>query len=60
MSRVRVGQRFCQPHSFMPALRLILAAELPDVLDALPRAGVCRFDGHSQYQRAKQAGFIGG
>jgi hypothetical protein len=44
----------------MPALRLILAAELPDVLDALPRAGVCRFDGHSQYQRAKQAGFIGG
>jgi 2-polyprenyl-6-methoxyphenol hydroxylase-like FAD-dependent oxidoreductase len=36
--------QFRQPHNFMPGLRLILEAELPDVRDALPRAGACRLD----------------
>lgn len=36
--------QFRQPHNFMPGLRLLLEAELPDVQDALRRAGGCRFD----------------
>ncbi|HEY1309151.1 MAG TPA: NAD(P)-binding protein [Vicinamibacterales bacterium] len=36
--------QFRQPHNFMPGLRLLLEAELPDVQDALGRAGACRFD----------------
>ena len=36
--------QFRQPHNFMPGLRLILEAELPDVQDALARAGASRFD----------------
>ena len=36
--------QFRQPHNFMPGLRLLLEAELPDVQDALERAGACRFD----------------
>lgn len=36
--------QFRQPHNFMPGLRLLLEAELPDVQDALRRAGACRFD----------------
>ena len=36
--------QFRQPHNFMPGLRLLLEAELPDVQDALARAGACRFD----------------
>jgi 2-polyprenyl-6-methoxyphenol hydroxylase-like FAD-dependent oxidoreductase len=41
--RTGVAQ-FRQPHNFMPGLRLLLEAELPDVQDALGRAGACRFD----------------
>ncbi|HKE83677.1 MAG TPA: FAD-dependent oxidoreductase [Vicinamibacterales bacterium] len=36
--------QFRQPHNFMPGLRLLLEAEMPDVQDALGRAGACRFD----------------
>jgi len=36
--------QFRQPHNFMPGLRLLLEAELPDVQDALGRAGAGRFD----------------
>ena len=36
--------QFRQPHNFMPGLRLLLEAELPDVQDALGRAGASRFD----------------
>jgi 2-polyprenyl-6-methoxyphenol hydroxylase-like FAD-dependent oxidoreductase len=36
--------QFRQPHNFMPGLRLLLEAELPDVQEALARAGACRFD----------------
>jgi 2-polyprenyl-6-methoxyphenol hydroxylase-like FAD-dependent oxidoreductase len=36
--------QFRQPHNFMPGLRLLLEAELPEVLDALARAGASRFD----------------
>ena len=36
--------QFRQPHNFMPGLRLLLEAELPDVQDALARAGAARFD----------------
>ena len=36
--------QFRQPHNFMPGLRLILEAELPDVQEAFRRAGASRFD----------------
>jgi len=36
--------QFHQPHNLMPGLRLLLEAELPDVQDALRRAGAARFD----------------
>jgi 2-polyprenyl-6-methoxyphenol hydroxylase-like FAD-dependent oxidoreductase len=36
--------QFRQPHNFMPGLRLLLEAELPDIQDALRRAGAARFD----------------
>jgi 2-polyprenyl-6-methoxyphenol hydroxylase-like FAD-dependent oxidoreductase len=36
--------QFRQPHNFMPGLRLLLESELPDVGDALQRAGASRFD----------------
>ncbi len=36
--------QFRQPHNFMPGLRLMLEAELPDVQEALRRAGASRFD----------------
>jgi 2-polyprenyl-6-methoxyphenol hydroxylase-like FAD-dependent oxidoreductase len=36
--------QFRQPHNFMPGLRLLLEAELPDVQDALGRAGAHRYD----------------
>ena len=36
--------QFRQPHNFMPGLRLLLEKELPDVQDALGRAGASRFD----------------
>jgi 2-polyprenyl-6-methoxyphenol hydroxylase-like FAD-dependent oxidoreductase len=36
--------QFRQPHNFMPALRLLLEAELPDVQDALGSAGAGRYD----------------
>jgi 2-polyprenyl-6-methoxyphenol hydroxylase-like FAD-dependent oxidoreductase len=36
--------QFRQPHNFMPGLRLLLEAELPDVQDALGRVGASRFD----------------
>jgi 2-polyprenyl-6-methoxyphenol hydroxylase-like FAD-dependent oxidoreductase len=36
--------QFRQPHNLMPGLRLILEAELPDVQDALRRAGASKFD----------------
>lgn len=36
--------QFRQPHNLMPRLRLVLEAELPDVQDALRRAGAARFD----------------
>ncbi len=41
--RAGVAQ-FRQPHNFMPGLRLLLEAELPDVQDRLRRAGASRFD----------------
>ena len=36
--------QFRQPHNFMPGLRSILEAELPDIQDGLRRAGASRFD----------------
>ena len=36
--------QFRQPHNFMPGLRLLLEAELPEVQDALGRAGASRYD----------------
>jgi 2-polyprenyl-6-methoxyphenol hydroxylase-like FAD-dependent oxidoreductase len=36
--------QFRQPHNFMPGLRLLLEEELPDVQEALVRAGAGRFD----------------
>lgn len=36
--------QFRQPHNFMPGLRLILEAELPDLQDALREAGASRLD----------------
>ena len=42
-SRKGVAQ-FRQPHNLMPGLRLMLETELPDVQDALRRAGAEKFD----------------
>jgi len=42
-ARAGVAQ-FRQPHNFMPGLRLLLEAELPDIQDALRDAGASRFD----------------
>jgi 2-polyprenyl-6-methoxyphenol hydroxylase-like FAD-dependent oxidoreductase len=42
-SRSGVAQ-FRQPHNLMPGLRLVLETELPDLADALPRAGAARYD----------------
>jgi 2-polyprenyl-6-methoxyphenol hydroxylase-like FAD-dependent oxidoreductase len=36
--------QFHQPHNFMPRLRLMLEEDLPDVQEALVRAGAARFD----------------
>jgi 2-polyprenyl-6-methoxyphenol hydroxylase-like FAD-dependent oxidoreductase len=36
--------QFRQPHNFMPGLRLLLEAELPDVQESLRRAGASRYD----------------
>src|SRR5262245_63695852 len=36
--------QFRQPHNFMPGLRRILEAELPDVQDSLCSAGASRLD----------------
>jgi 2-polyprenyl-6-methoxyphenol hydroxylase-like FAD-dependent oxidoreductase len=36
--------QFRQPHNFMPGLRLLLEAELPDIQNALRDAGAGRFD----------------
>src|SRR5262245_21576511 len=36
--------QFRQPHNFMPGLRRVLEAELPDVQEALRRAGAARLD----------------
>jgi 2-polyprenyl-6-methoxyphenol hydroxylase-like FAD-dependent oxidoreductase len=36
--------QFHQPHNLMPGLRLLLETELPDMQDALRRAGAARFD----------------
>ena len=36
--------QFHQPHNLMPGLRLALEAELPELNDALARAGAARFD----------------
>ena len=36
--------QFRQPHNFMPGLRMLLEAELPDVQEALGRAGAAKFD----------------
>lgn len=36
--------QFRQPHNFMPGLRLLLEKELPDIQDALRRAGAVKFD----------------
>src|SRR5262249_32364364 len=36
--------QFRQPHNFMPGLRAILERELPDIQQALQRAGAVRFD----------------
>ena len=36
--------QFRQPHNFMPGLRLLLDDELPDVQDALVKAGASKFD----------------
>jgi 2-polyprenyl-6-methoxyphenol hydroxylase-like FAD-dependent oxidoreductase len=36
--------QFRQPHNFMPGLRLLLEAELPDLQEALRRAGASKLD----------------
>jgi 2-polyprenyl-6-methoxyphenol hydroxylase-like FAD-dependent oxidoreductase len=36
--------QFRQPHNFMPGLRRLVESELPDIEDALVRAGASRFD----------------
>ena len=36
--------QFRQPHNLMPGLRLLLDAELPDINDALVRAGATKFN----------------
>jgi 2-polyprenyl-6-methoxyphenol hydroxylase-like FAD-dependent oxidoreductase len=36
--------QFRQPHNFMPGLRRLLEAELPDLQDRLARAGAAKFD----------------
>lgn len=36
--------QFRQPHNFMPGMRLLLEAELPDVQQAMVDAGAARFD----------------
>lgn len=36
--------QFRQPHNFMPGLRLLLETELPDIQDALRRAGAAKYD----------------
>ena len=36
--------QFRQPHNFMPRLRLLLEADLPDIAEALMRAGAAKFD----------------
>lgn len=36
--------QFRQPHNFMPGLRRLLEAELPDIQEALGRAGASRYD----------------
>ncbi len=36
--------QFRQPHNFMPGMREVLEAELPDVQEALGQAGACRYD----------------
>lgn len=36
--------QFRQPHNFMPGLRLLLEAELPDIQDALREAGAAKYD----------------
>src|SRR5688500_3938504 len=36
--------QFRQPHNFMPGMREVLEAELPDVQEALRQAGACRYD----------------
>ena len=36
--------QFRQPHNFMPGLRILLEAELPDIQEALSRAGAAKFD----------------
>lgn len=42
-SRKGVAQ-FRQPHNFMPGLRRLFEAELPDIQDTLERSGASRFD----------------
>lgn len=42
-TRKSVAQ-FRQPHNFMPGLRLVLEADLPEIADALPRAGATKLD----------------
>src|SRR5262245_13231385 len=42
-TRKSVAQ-FRQPHNFMPGLRLLLEANLPDVADAMTRAGATKLD----------------
>ncbi len=36
--------QFRQPHNLMPGLRLLLESDLPDVQEALRRAGAAKFD----------------
>ena len=36
--------QFKQPHNLMPGLRLLLEAELPDIQQALPRAGAVKYE----------------
>jgi 2-polyprenyl-6-methoxyphenol hydroxylase-like FAD-dependent oxidoreductase len=36
--------QFRQPHNFMPGLRILLEAELPDVQERLARCGAARYD----------------
>ncbi len=36
--------QFRQPHNLMPGLRRVLEAEMPDIQEALPRAGAAKFD----------------